>query len=143
MQSLISPIGKTPEQAKRPLPLFATSPYSIRTQSPVQLQTQPNADVFTQIHSHARYEQYLQQREREKDVTPLKRIYFQEQHNNGSMNAQTHSLALHARTHLQTHLQNHSLASHAHTYSAQLQQQQQNTKTTAAAPPRASILQRS
>lgn len=77
---LISPLSKTPQPAKQQ-PLFATSPYSICVQSPIQLHKTQTNEVFSQlyvtIHNNTRYEEYLQQRTQTiKDSTPLKRIDF-------------------------------------------------------------------
>lgn len=100
---LISPLAKTPHKhqvekieesvanttqstasarirsSTKPQSLSATSPYSIREQSPVHLHaTQANgvlSQVQSIVHNNDRYEQYLQQeRAIKREITPLKYI---------------------------------------------------------------------
>lgn len=141
---VISPIGKTPEQAKRPL--FATSPYSIRIQTPVQIRSQN-----VQIHNHERYEQYLQQQEIERVVMPLKQIYSGEKRDacNALATTSAHTKP-HISTCLQTHSSSHSdtqarwqncsLASHAHTRLHTIESTK--TSTTVVAPSSSTLEQR-
>lgn len=80
VRPLISPLARTPQPNTT---LFATSPYSIRIQSPMHLLTQDNNVARSQslvtVHNNVRYEAYLkhQLRVKERGCTPLKCIKFE------------------------------------------------------------------
>lgn len=92
VRPFISPLAKTPQPKSS---LFATSPYSIRIQSPVQLSAQNHSEVHAKILNNARYEEYLQHQSRitERDSTPLKWINFKPYSRVQTQQLQTNSLS--------------------------------------------------